>query len=101
WANPATNTDGSAYTNAKDIVIKYRAGTGPLAADTPCAAPVTCVTVTPPTSTTRTITGFTTAQTVRFVAFARNQLDIMSAASNEATKTFTGIGESATRTVAI
>lgn len=101
WTNPTTNTDGSAYTNAQDIQIKYRSTTGPLDADTACTAPVTCVVVTPPTSTTRTITGFNTAQTVRFVVVARNTAGVSSVASNEATKTFTGVGASESRTVAI
>jgi hypothetical protein len=92
WVLPTTNTDGTPYTNPKDLLIRYRYGT---------TGAFTELVVTPPTTTTRTVTGFTSAGTVEFFVFARNSQDTLSVASNRATKTFTGTTAPVTRSVAI
>lgn len=101
WTNPTKNTDGSNYTNPQDLWLKYRYGAGTLDVATSCSAPVTCVVIIPPTSTMRSVTGFTTAGTVNFAMFARNTLGVVSDPSMVASKTFTGIGDMVTRSVAI
>lgn len=102
WINPTQNTNATSYTNAQDIIIKYRTGAGSLDNTAPpCAAPVTCIVVTPPTTTTRVINGFTIAGTVNFIALARNTAGTVSAPSMMVSKTFTGIGGTDTRSVSI
>jgi hypothetical protein len=103
WVNPTQNTDGTNYTNPQDIVIKYRPNstTGLDNSPPPCTAPVVCVIVTPPTATSRVITGFTTAQTVNFIALARNTVGVMSNPSLTASKTFSGSGAQDVKSVSI
>ena len=102
WTNPTKNTDGSNYTNPQDTIIKYRAGSAVFDnSPPPCVVPVTCVVVTPPSVTTRAITGFLTAQTVNFVAMARNTAGVVSDPSLSVSKAFTGSGAQDVRSVSI
>jgi hypothetical protein len=94
WTNPTTNTDGSAYTDAKSVRIQYTFGaTAPAAISgtAPCTATSTpaCAEVSMPASM-RTVTGISQTGTLRGVAQACNQRDQCSVVSNAATKTFTG-----------
>lgn len=93
WTNPTENTDGSAYTDAKLVRIKYTfnpqlttnpsvAGAGEFHVDVP---------QTPTPATMRTVTGITQTGTLRGAAYAQNMRDVFSAASNAATKVFTGL----------
>lgn len=93
WTNPTTNTDGSAYTDQKLVRIKHTFNaTQVLDVTTGCSAPVSCVDVlqTPTPATMRTITGISQTGALRLAAFAVNQRDVSSVASNLATKTFNG-----------
>lgn len=92
WTLPTTNTDGTPYTNPKDLLLRYRYGT---------SGAFTELAITPPTTTTRTVTGLTQAGTVEFFVFARNSQDTLSVASNRATKVMPGAAAPVSRSVAI
>jgi hypothetical protein len=92
WDVPTQNTNGTAYTNPKDLLIRYRYGT---------TGAFTEIVVTPATATGRAITGLTGAGTVEFFAFARNTQNELSPASNRATKVMPGASTPVTRSVAI
>jgi hypothetical protein len=102
WINPTKNTDNSNYTNPQDTIIKYRANStvGLDNSAPPCTAPVVCVIVTP-SATSRVITGFTTAQTVNFVAMARNTVGVISDPTMAVSKVFTGSGASDVKSISI
>lgn len=102
WVNPTLNTNGSAYTNPQDTVIKY--GPSPQTftnSPPPCTAPVVCLVVADPTSTMRTITGFTSTAVIDFAVFARSTASVMSDPSMKASKTFSGTPLTVTRTITI
>lgn len=92
WTLPTQNTDGTPYADPKDLRLRYRYGT---------TGAFTELVITPPTTTARLVTGFTSAGTVEFFVFARNAADVESAASNRATKTFTGATAPVVRSVLI
>jgi hypothetical protein len=100
WTAPTQNTNGTAYTNPKDYIVKWRYGTGALTDTTPCTAPVSCATVQSP-ATSYTITGLNTAGTVYATVVVRNSLDITSAASTPVSKVISATGASVNRSVAI
>lgn len=100
WTAPTQNTDGSALTNLKDYLVRWRYGAGTLDAATPCAAPVNCATVLAP-ATTYSISGLATAGTVYATVMARNTLDIVSAPAAQVSKVISATGASVSRTVAI
>lgn len=102
WTNPTLNTNGTPYNNPQDLIIKY--GPAPATFNNsppPCSAPITCIVVTPPSSTMRTITGFTGVQTVDFVVMARSTGGVISDPSMKATKSFPGVGVQVGRTITI
>lgn len=92
WTNPTQNTDGSAYTNAKAIRIKYTfnptlsAAFNPVAGETAVDVPSTNAVP----ATMRTVTGITQTGTLRASAYAVNAVDMFSAPSAVVTKVFTG-----------
>lgn len=81
WTNPTQNTDGSAYANPKHTRVCHGAS---------ATAITSCVNVASP-GTTHTFTGLPAGQRF-FQAFAVNQSDVSSVASNTATKTLTAGG---------
>ena len=88
WTNPTQNTDGSAYSDALGVRLKYTFATA-LTAGSTCAAGETCVDVAAP-ATSKVITGLTTVGTFRVAAYAQNQRMVFSGGSTEATKVFGG-----------
>lgn len=91
WVNPTQNSNGSAYTDPKNIRIKYTFNPS-LTAGVNCSSSEVCIDVpqTPTPTTIRTVTGISQTGTLRARFFAQNQRDVFSGESNVATKVFTG-----------
>lgn len=95
WTNATVNTDNSAYTNPKAVRLVYTFDdTLALTLPTqPCGGAVVCVDVPDAIGsrpTVKTVTGITQTGTLRALAKHVNQNDATSAASNAASKMFSG-----------
>lgn len=89
WTPAPLNTNGTPYTNGKDVVVRYTfnatvsTGPTPVAGETEVTSPVP--------NTMKTVTGITQTGTLRAVGFSRNVNNSMSVASTPpAVKVFTG-----------
>lgn len=92
WTNPTTNTNSTPLTDLRGVRIKQTFNATLSADPTVAAAGETHIDVpqTPAPQTTRTVTGITQTGTLRAAAYAWNQANIYSGASNVATKAFQG-----------
>lgn len=92
WTNPATNTNGTPYTNPSLVRLKYTFGPSLTSNPLVAATGETHVDVaqTPAPASARTVTGVSQTGTLQAVAYAQNTNNAFSAASNLATKVFQG-----------
>lgn len=101
WTNPTQNTDGSAYADPLSVRLKYTFNPG-LTTGPVCGTGETCISVSEATPmTTFAITGLMQVGTFRVAAYAQNARMVFSTGSNEATKTFSGVGAPVSRSVGI